>query len=137
MDAAYYEAGYPYERMLLVNAVRWSAGAAPEVRVVAPMCVQAEYLTQQAGGTRRTIVHLLNDINTTTGHGSQEEKNYAIREELVSLSGLKVVFSGPPPSRVFCIPGNQQLAGSQTAEGWSVDLPPLALHSAVVAEYGR
>ena len=137
MDAAYYEAGYPYQRMLLVNAIGWAAGGEPPVRVNAPMCVQAEYLTQNSGSRRRIIVHLLNDINTTTGHGSKDEKEYAIREETVALNGLTVTFAGPRPSRVYSVPGNQPLEVSQTAAGWNVAVPPLVLHSSVVAEYGR
>ena len=135
MDAAYYEAGYPYERMLLSNAIRWTAGVEPPVRVIAPMCVQAECFTQNGGTLRRTIVHLLNDINTATGHGSTEEKHCAIREESVALSGLKVTFAGPRPVRVYCVPGNQQLEVSQTGEGCTVVVPPLWLHVAVIAEY--
>jgi len=135
IDAAYFQAGYPYERMLLANAVRWAAAAQPRVQVVAPMCVQAEYLTQNDGAIRRTIVHLLNDINTTTGHGSQEEKQYAFREETVALSGLKVTFTGPQPTRVTFVPGHQQLEITPVADGWTVIVPPLSLHGAVVAEY--
>lgn len=135
IDAAYYKAGYPYERMLLVNAVRWAAGAEPSVRVVAPMCVQAECLTQQWGRVQRIIVHLLNDINTTTGHGSQEEKQYSFREEFVPLSGMKVTFSGRRPTRIVFFPGKQELDMVRTGDGWSVAVPPLALHGAVVAEY--
>jgi hypothetical protein len=135
IDAAYYEAGYPYERMLLVNAVRWAAGAEPSVRVVAPMCVQAECLTQQRNGVQRIIVHLLNDINTTTGHGSQEEKAYSFREEFVPLSGMKVTFSGRRPTRIVFFPGKQELDMVRASEDWSVAIPPVALHGAVVAEY--
>ena len=137
IDAAYYDAGYPYQRMLLVNAVRWAAGAEPAVRVVAPMCVQAECLTQNDGSRRRTIVHLLNDINTTTGHGSKDEKHYALREEFVPISGVKVAFGGPRPAGVTFIPGKQQLEMTQTADGWTVTVPPLGLHGAVVAEYAN
>jgi len=135
IDAAYFDAGYPYERMLIANAVRWAAGGEPPVTVTAPMCVQAGYFTQTNGLQRRIIVHLLNEINTTTGHGSINEKECAIREEVVPISGIRVAFSGPRPARVLCVPGNQSLEITQAAQGWSVAIQPLQLHSVVVAVY--
>jgi len=136
IDAAYFQAGYPYQRLLLTNAVRWAAAADPSVRVAAPMCVQAEYLTQTDAHARRTLVHLLNDINTTTGHGSAEEKEYAFREEIVPIGGITVTFTGPKPANVLFIPGKQPLETSPSGDGaWTVTIPPLALHGVVDAEY--
>ena len=61
---AYFIAPYQYQRRLISNAVRWAAGAnQPPVRVEAPLCVQAAFYTQKDG--RRTVVHLLNEVNTT------------------------------------------------------------------------
>jgi hypothetical protein len=137
IDAAYYDAGYPYERMLLANAVRWAAGSPPPVEVRAPMCVLANALKQEDGRTRRTIVHLLNDVNSTMGHGSASDKRFAIREETVPISGVKVLFRGQRPTRAFLVPGRKPLQLTKAPGGWEVTVPALALHAAVVAEWDR
>jgi hypothetical protein len=136
IDAAYYEAGYPYERMLVANTIRWAASVAPPVKIMAPKCVLGGFYTKAAGKTRQTIVHLLNEINSTTGHGSKNEKQYAIREEVVPIAGVKVAFAGAKPNRVFMVPGNATLTPAATADGWEVSVPELGLHAVVVAEYG-
>jgi Glycosyl hydrolase-like 10/Beta-galactosidase trimerisation domain len=110
IDDAYWDAGYPYQRLLIGNAVRWAAGREPPVEVTAPLCVAAGFFTKTRGNRRQTIVHLLNDIDTTTGHGSKEEKQFAIREE----ARLEVQAQGP---------------------AWEVTIPRLDLHAAVVAEF--
>jgi len=64
---AYFLAPYQYQRRLIANAVRWAAGSnRPPVRVDAPLCVQAAFYTQANG--KRTIVHLLNEVNTSASH---------------------------------------------------------------------
>ncbi len=135
MDAAYYEAGYPYERLLLANAVRWAAKQPPPVQVTAPMCVQASFFTKEQGSSRQTIVHLLNTINSTTGNGSQQEKEYAIREEVVPIAGVRVTFAGARPERAYAVPGRAPLALRAVPTGWEATLPELGQHAAVVAEY--
>ena len=135
IDDAYWEAGYPYQRLLIRNAVRWVAGSEPAVEVTAPMCVAAGYFTKTEGKTRQTIVHLLNDIDSTTGHGSKEEKQFAIREEVVPIAGVKVAFSGPRPSRVYLVPGNAPLEAHSKEQAWEVTIPRLDLHMAVVADF--
>ncbi len=135
IDDAYWEAGYPYQRLLIHNAVLWAAHTEPPVEVTAPMCVAAGFLTKIEGKTRRTIVHLLNDIDSTTGHGSKEEKQFAIREEVVPIAEVKVAFSGPRPSRVYVVPGNAPLEAQAKGQAWEVTLPRLELHAAVVAEF--
>jgi hypothetical protein len=137
MDAAYYEAGYPYQRLLLVNALLWAAKGAPPIRVEAPLCVFAGYLTQRKPKGRRAIVHLLNDMNSTMGHGSKEEKQFAIREEVVPVGGVKVSFQGPRPARVWIVPGGRGLEPSEAGDCWEVVLPEIHLHAAVIAEYGE
>lgn len=135
IDAAYYNAGYPYERMLYANAVRWTAGELPAVLVNAPKCVIAGFYIQQDAKYKRTIVHLLNDLNTTTGHGSKEEKQLAIREEVLPISGIRIIFAGEKPSKVYLVPGGKPLHTVKRANGWEVAVPRLDLHTAVVAEY--
>jgi hypothetical protein len=135
IDDAYWEAGYPYQRLLIHNAIRWAARGEPLVEVTAPMCVAAGFFTKTEGKTRQTIVHLLNDIDSTTGHGSKEEKQFAIREEVVPIAGVKVALSGPRPSRISFVPGNAPLDAHSKGQGWEVTIPPLELHGAVVAEF--
>jgi hypothetical protein len=135
IDDAYWDAGYPYQRLLIGNAVRWAAGREPAVEVTAPLCVAAGFLTKARGNARQTIVHLLNDIDTTTGHGSKEEKQFAIREEVVPIAGVKVALSGPRPSRVYLVPGHARLEVQAKGPAWEVTIPRLNLHAAVVAEF--
>jgi len=135
MDAAYYEAGYPYERILLANAVRWAAKQQSPVLVTAPMCVQAGFFTKEQGSIRQTIVHLLNTLNSTTGNGSQQEKEYAIREEVVPIAGIRIAFTGGRPARAYAIPGKTPLPLRTVPDGWEVTLPELGQHAAIVAEY--
>ena len=61
---AYFIAPYQYQRRMISNAVRWAAGPnQPPIRVSAPLCVQAAFYQQNGG--KRTIVHLLNEVNTS------------------------------------------------------------------------
>lgn len=99
------------------------------------MCVAAGFFNKVEGSTRQTIVHLLNDIDSTTGHGSKEEKQFAIREEVVPIAGVKVAFSGPRPLRVYFVPGNAPLEAHSKGQAWEVTIPRLDLHAAVVAEF--
>jgi len=142
VDAAYYDAGYPYERRLIANAIHWAAGVAPSVTVKAPMCVLTGFFTKQtaserAASSRRVIVHLLNGINTTTGHGSKDDKEFAMREEVIPIGNVKVTFAGERPRAVTLVPGNTPLNPVQRESGWEVTVPDLGLHAVVVAEYAR
>jgi len=136
-DAAYFDAGYPYERMVLANAIRWAAGAKPDIRIDAPKCVIAGFLEKDTAAGRQTIVHLLNDSNSTTGHGSKEDKQFAIREEVVPIPGVRVTFPGVKPSRVTLTPGGTDLVSVQADGGWQVSVPLLGLHAVVAAEYAK
>ena len=135
MDAAYYDAGYPYQRILLANAVRWAAGKQLPVIVSAPKCVMAGFFTQPAKGGMRTVVHLLNGINTTTGHGSKNDKEFAFREEVVPIGPITVTFSGNKPDTVELMPGQVELPCRQTDRGWEVTVPQLGVHAVVCAQY--
>ncbi len=135
MDAAYFEAGYPYQRLLMGDAIRWAAGEKPSISVEAPMCVFAGYYTKDNQGKPETIIHLLNGINSTTGHGSKNEKEMAMREEVIPVSGIKVSFSETAPKEVHFLPDNVQLEVQGSQGTWSVMIPPLALHGIVVAKH--
>ncbi|MHB8969884.1 MAG: beta-galactosidase trimerization domain-containing protein [Pirellulaceae bacterium] len=135
IDAAYFDAAYPYQRMLIANAVRWAAKDDPPVTITAPMCVLAGFFTISDADKRQTIVHLLNGINTTTGHGSAAEKEFAIREEVVMVADVKVAFRGERPTGVFLVPGHTNLAAVKTERGWEATVPRMGVHAVVVAEY--
>ena len=137
IDAAYFDAGYPYERMLLGNAIRWAAGGPPPLRIIAPRCVLANFLTREDAGFRKIIVHLLNDVNSTSGHGSKNDKQFAMREEIVPLTGVKIAFPGDKPTRVILVPGQQELIPASCEDGWQVTVPTLGLHAVVCAEYQK
>ena len=82
------------------------------------------------------IVHLVNGINTTTGHGSKEEKQYAMREEVVPIAGVQMVISGERPRRARQIPNGDELRLMQTGDGeWTVTVNQLDVHAVVVFEY--
>ena len=157
IDAAYFDAGYPYQRVLLANAIKWAAKDAPKTQVEAPMCVMARYLTQEKDGKKREVIHLLNDVATSTGHGSKNDKEMSFREEVLPISGIKVTFSGAKPESVSFVSdsesaltgegeiklvrGGQErkfrtlLEPKQVEGGWQVDVPTMGLHAVVAAEY--
>jgi len=136
-DAAYFDASYPYQRVVMANAVRWAAQGEPPVRVTAPMCVMAGFLTKETAGKKQTIVHLLNDLHTGSGHGSAADKQFALREEVIPLANIKVLFRGQKPERVKLAPAGTELGATGVDGGWEVTVPELTLHSVVVAEYGK
>ncbi|MDB5357086.1 MAG: Trehalose utilization [Phycisphaerales bacterium] len=132
MGQAYFIAPYQYQRRLITNAVRWSAGAnKPPVRVEAPLCVQAAFYTQNNGA--RKIVHLLNEINTTANR-ALAENNPSQREETVPLLNIKVALADPKAKSAFQEPGHQQLELKKTDEGVEVIVPRLDVHTMVVFE---
>ena len=132
LGQAYFIAPYQYERRLITNAVRWSAGAnKPPIRVEAPLCVQAEFYTQNDGSRR--IVHLLNEINTTANR-ALPENNPSQREETVPLFNIKVVLADPKASSAFQEPGHQSLELERTDDGVEVIVPRLDVHTMVVFE---
>ncbi|MEI6914804.1 MAG: hypothetical protein WCL39_06715, partial [Armatimonadota bacterium] len=135
MDAAYYEASYPYQRMVLANTVRWAANSTPDVLVEAPMCVFGGFFKKTEKGVNQTIVQLLNTLNTTSSHGSPADKEYGFREEIIPISNIKVTFKGVEPKSVKLIPEKIELKPLNVADGWQVVVPRMNLHSVVVAEY--
>ena len=132
MGQAYFIAPYQYQRRLITNAVRWAAGAnKPPVKVTAPLCVQAAFYTQKGG--KRTIVHLLNDVNTTANRAIPEN-NPSEREETLPILDIKVTIADLKVSTAFQEPGHQPLPIKRTADGVEVIVPRLEVHSMVVFE---
>ncbi|MEI6914234.1 MAG: hypothetical protein WCL39_03795 [Armatimonadota bacterium] len=128
---SYYTSPYQYERKLLCNSLRWAASEKPQVEVTAPMCVQSTFYQQEGG--KRTVVHLLNEINTNTDR-ALPEGNVSLREEIVPLTGIKVRFNDPSIKRVHLEPEAQNLFIAISDGGVEVTVPKLGLHSMVVAE---
>jgi hypothetical protein len=129
---AYFIAPYQYQRRLITNAVRWAAASNQSpVRVDAPLCVQAAFYTQREG--RRTIVHLLNEINTTANR-ALPENNPSEREETLPISDIKIALTGGRIATAFQEPGHRALPLKKTSRGVEVVVPRLNVHSMVVFE---
>jgi hypothetical protein len=112
--------------------VRWVAGSNPSpVRVDAPLCVQAAFYTQYDG--RRTIVHLLNEINTTANR-ALPENNPSQREETLPICDIKVALTDAKIVTAFQEPGHHPLPLKKNGGGLEVLLPRLNIHSMVVFE---
>lgn len=132
LDQAYFISPFQYQRPLMVNAIRWAAGAAvPPIEVSAPMCVQATFYQQNEG--RRTIVHLLNELNTTADR-ALPEMNPPMREEVIPLAGIKVFFRDGSIKSAMLQPEGTRLDLKRVDDGVEVTVPKLELHSMVVAE---
>jgi hypothetical protein len=132
MGQAYFIAPYPYQRRLITNAVRYAAGAnGPTVRVYAPLCVQAAYYTQSAG--KRTIVHLLNEVNTNANR-ALPENNPSVREEVLPIVDIRLSVANKGITTAFQEPGHLALPLKRTPAGVEVTVPRLDVHSMVVFE---
>lgn len=129
---AYFLAPYQYQRRLMANAVRWAAGPnQPPVSVEAPLCVQAAFYTQKDG--QRTIVHLLNEVNTTANR-ALPENNPSEREETLPILDIKVVIANAQVARAFQEPGHRPLTITRTVSGAKVTVPRLDVHAMIVFE---
>jgi len=129
---AYFIAPYQYQRRLITNAVRWAAAEHQSpVRVDAPLCVQAAFYTQHDG--RRTVVHLLNEINTGANR-ALPENNPSQREEILPIFGIKVTLSDAKVSAAFQEPGHRSLPMRRDAGGVNLIVPRLDMHAMIVFE---
>jgi type 1 glutamine amidotransferase len=134
LDAANFSYGYPYTRILLARAMRWSAGGeALPVEVRAPMCVQSTFWEQRDDKGRRVIIHLFNNLNTTSDHGLPEN-DVPLREEAVPIAGIRVSLNGLDVARVHLEPEGTELDVREGEGGRFVEVPPLEIHSMVVVE---
>ncbi|MCW3100446.1 MAG: Beta-galactosidase trimerization domain protein [Chthonomonadaceae bacterium] len=135
-DAAYYLYAYPYQRLLLAQAIRQVASTPFGIAVEAPMCVHATYFRQnKANRTSQTrlVVHLYNDLNSTGGHGKPDD-DVPLREEIVPIHDIRVRFTGYNITKVHLEPEGQPLLMKRTKTGIEVVVPALNIHSMVVAE---
>ncbi len=136
-DASYYLYSYPYQRLILSEAIRWAASAPPDVEVRAPLCVQATVMRQTQHG-ERLVVHLFNDVNTTAFHAKPDE-DVPLREEVLPIHDITLTFAPGLKIRRFHVePDGQILEPKTDAEGRAnVVVPRLDVHAMVVAEVGE
>jgi hypothetical protein len=88
---------------------------------------------RQTKAGERLIVHLFNDINTTSGHGHPAEE-VPLREEVIPISDIRVTFNGYGIDQVHLQPGETALEMRKTEDKVEVTVPRLMVHAMVVAE---
>ncbi|MGC8862152.1 MAG: hypothetical protein ACP5R5_05170 [Armatimonadota bacterium] len=131
-DSAYYLYPYPYQRVLITQAMRWAASEPPRITVEAPMCVHFTTFRQKRNG-ERLIVHLFNDLNTAGNHAKPDD-DVPLRKETVPIYNIRVRFSGYGISRVHLAPEGLDLTPAAVSGGIEVVVPKLDIHCMVVAE---
>ena len=128
---AYFIAPYQYQRRLISNSVRWAAaGNAPPITVDAPLCVQAAFYTQD--NPQRTLIHLLNEVNTQANRAIPEN-NPPQREEILPVLDIKIR-AAPGFTRAFQEPGHHLLQLKQRPQWSEIMVPRLDVHSIIVLE---
>jgi hypothetical protein len=135
-DAANFSYGYPYQRLVMAQAIKWAAREPVPVAVDAPMSIQSTVFRQKDGDGERLVVHLFNGINTSSDHGLPEA-NVPLREEAVPVGGVKLRFHKLTLNRIHLEPEGVELTPVRVGEWTEVSLPPLAVHAMVVAEMPR
>jgi hypothetical protein len=132
-DSAYYLYPYPYQRLAIKDAINWAAAGPPPVQIDAPMCVQASVMRQQKDG-ERLLVHLFSALNTTAHHAMPVD-DVPLREEVVPIHDIRLTFNADYPiTAVRQQPENVELEMTRGADGISVTVPRLDVHSVIVAE---
>jgi hypothetical protein len=133
-DAAYFLYAYPYQRLLLKNAIEWVASSPAPISVEAPMCVHATAMRQSNHAGERLVVHLFSDLNTTAFHALPND-DVPLHEEVVPIQGIRVTFSSKYRlGRVHLEPEGQELVVERMDTLTRVTVPRLEVHSMVVAE---
>ncbi|MEO8272165.1 MAG: ThuA domain-containing protein, partial [Aureliella sp.] len=135
IDSAYYNYAYPYQRIVLRDAMQWAANSAPPISVEAPMCVHATFMHQSKPGHERLVIHLFNDVNTTAQHAFPNE-DVPLREEVIPIHDIQVTFNSSFPIRsVRLQPEGLELAVQRiTNTEFKVVVPRLEVHAMVVCE---
>jgi type 1 glutamine amidotransferase len=132
--SAYYLYAYPYQRLLIKNAMNWVAQARAPITVEAPMCVHSTLMRQSKNGSERLIVHLYSDLNTTAFHALPND-DVPLREEVVPIHDIRITFApGYRLGRVHLEPEGQDLKVEIKPGGSGVIVPRLDIHTMVVAE---
>ena len=137
LDAGYYLYAYPYQRLVLVEAMKWAASDLQPVVVKAPMCVHSTVMRQtkkSSEGMERLVVHLFSDLNTTGNHAFPAD-DVPLREEVVPIHDIAVKFaSGYRIRRLHLEPEGTDLKPTKSDSGTTVVVPRLDVHAMVVAE---
>lgn len=134
LDSGYYLYPYPYQRLLMAQSMRWVASEPPRVSAEAPMCVQVATYRQKKDG-ERLVVHLCNTFNSSGNHAKPDE-DVPLREEVVPVNDIKVMFTNYDISRVHLEPEGIDLPMTREGDKVKVTVPKLEIHSMVVAELG-
>jgi hypothetical protein len=136
LDAALWSYAYPYQRILLRRAVEWAAVTACQIRVHAPLCVQATFFERPAMESRQVLIHLFNNVNTAGGHG-KPDVDVPLREESVPIGGIRVEVERAAGLRCRLFPGGEPLRLHRGESSAFVELPPLEMHAMVLVEIAR
>jgi len=132
VDAAYYRYPYPYERVLIKDAVMWAANSVPPVTITGPKSVYVTHFTQNSG--KRLVIHLLNTSNSTA-IGGLPANGVPLREESVPIYNVQVWFeNGVHPTSVMLQPNNTALTLTTSGNRSYVTVSQLQQHLLVVAE---
>jgi hypothetical protein len=147
---------YPdaYMRQMLAQAARWVArDVPPPVEVEGPLILTATFRRQAE--QKRTIVHLLNqasswgihstyqklaplpeELNKQWGFPNQSELRgtWPVREEVIPLSGIRVICRVPGATKATLQPGAVPLPVTKLPDGLSATVPTLNMHAMVVFE---
>ena len=133
LDHAYYSYPYPYQRLMVAQAIKWAAREPFPIQVKAPMCVQSTFFTQDDESGGRLIMQFFNDINTTSNHGKLDSE-VPLREESVAVAGIQVRFAGMKFTRLHLEPEGTELHPRDENGVQVVDLPPLEMQFMLVGE---
>jgi hypothetical protein len=128
---AYFIAPYQYQRRLITNAVKWAAGNSSPIQIEAPLCVQAAFYTQE--NPHRTLIHLLNEVNTQANRAIPEN-NPPQREEILPIHDIKITLTGPNVTSAFQEPGHQSLQLNKIQQKIQITVPRLDTHSIILLE---
>jgi hypothetical protein len=133
IDAAYYFYPYPYQRLLLKQAITWAAGEKPPIEVAAPMCVQMTAMRQQYEGKERLLIHLFNDVNTTAFHALPND-DVPLREETLPVHDIRVSLRGYKIAAATQQPENKSLPLATSGDTAELTVPRLDVHSILVLD---
>ncbi len=134
LDAGYYLYAYPYQRLALKHAITWAAHETPPVQVTAPMCVHSTIMRQQTAAGSRLVVHLFNDLNTTAHHALPID-DVPLREETIPIHNIQIALDARyAVSRAMQQPDGIELPLNRTANGVTITVPQLDIHTMAVVE---
>ncbi len=98
------------------------------------MCVHSTIMRQKSEQVSRLIVHLFNDLNTTAHHALPVD-DLPLREETVPIHNITIAIDARySVSRAVQQPEGLELPLNKTADGLTVTVPILDIHSMVIME---